>query len=127
MLPHEASWPLPATVPSLSILLARGPPPDAEQIEKDLHRVGRLELGITDADAKSHRASLRCLLHGWCWCCEGYSQAMSHVGASLVATSSDVEGAFVSFAWLMRSLPADFFDEGHRIEARALRVLAALR
>ena len=53
---------------------------------------------------------------------------MSHVAASLlVSAANDAENAFVSFAWLMRSLPPNYFDEGYRVEVRALRILAALR
>ncbi|KAL1522771.1 hypothetical protein AB1Y20_017743 [Prymnesium parvum] len=127
MLPHDSDWPLPASVPSLAHLLARGAPRDAEDIEKDLHRVGRKQLGVEDADAEAYQDSLRQVLHAWCWCSRGYAQSMSHVAASLVAAAPNVDGAFCSFAWLMLSLPSNFFDDGHRVEVRALRILAAQR
>ena len=128
-LPHDCDWPLPPGIPSISSLEARGAPADAEQIEKDLHRAGRQALGVTDADAEAHRDALRRVLYAWCWCSDsGYSQAMSHIGASLlVAATHDVDGAFLSFAWLMRTLPSNYYDEGCRVEVRALRILAALR
>ena len=114
MLPHECDWPLPPGVPTLSILTVRGAPADAEQIDKDLHRAGRQALGVADADAAAHRESLRKVLYVWCSAC-AYSQAMSHVGASLVAAAAlDAEDAYLSFAWLMSSLPPDYYGEGFR-------------
>ena len=109
MLPHECGWPLPPKVPSFGALDARSPPSDAEQIEKDLHRAGRLELGVPDDDLESHYSALRRVLRAWCWASDGqgYSQAMSRLGAMLlVAADNDPKEAFTSFAWLMRSLHA---------------------
>lgn len=126
-LPHQADWPLPASVPSLASLLARSPPREADQIERDLHRVGRAQLGIDDDHADAFVSRLRQLLHAWCGRGEGYAQAMSHIAAILVADAQDVEGAFCTFAWLMVSLPSDYFDLGHRVDVRALRLLAAAR
>ena len=131
-LPHDGGWPLPPTVPSFSSLDLRGAPSadDAEQIEKDLHRSGRLELGVTDDEVEAHYASLRRILHAWCHASNGnYSQAMGRIGMTLVVTAgpSNPEGAFLSFAWLMRSLPPTYYDNEYRVDARALRLLAAWR
>ena len=103
-----------------------------EQIDKDLHRAGRKELGVADEDATAHRTALRRLLFAWCILSEPhgwhYCQAMSLIGAGLlVSTAHNVEEAFVLFVRLMNSLPARFFDErleGARVEVRALRILA---
>ena len=133
MLPHDCGWPLPPTVPTFASLDARDLPPDADQIEKDLHRAGRLELGVADADVEAHYAALRSILRAWCWAStagtrQSYSQAMSRVGATLlVAVENDAERAFLSFAWLMRSLPRNYYDTGYLVDVRALRLLAAWR
>ena len=126
-LPHENGWPLPPAVPSFSSLDARDLPTDAEQIEKDLHRAGRLELGITDTDVQRHYIALRRLLRAWCQLAP-YSQAMSRVGATLLLTTDhDAEKAFTSFAWLMSAMPKSYYDTGYMTDVRALRLLAAWR
>ena len=129
-LPHENEWPLPPSIASFASLDARELPVDADQIERDLHRAGRIELGVADADVDDHYAALRRVLRAWCWAApaQGYSQAMSRIAATLlVSAGNDAEKAFLSFAWLMRSLPGGYYDLGHRIEVRALRLLAAWR
>lgn len=126
-LPHENEWPLPPTVPSFSSLDARELPKDAEDIEKDLHRAGRLDLGISDADVQQHYEALRRVLRAWCHI-GSYSQAMSRVGATLLAnTDHDAEKAFLSFSWIMCALPKGYYDAGYLTDVRALRLLAAWR
>ena len=104
-----------------------------EQIDKDLSRAGRLELGVHDDDAAAHREGLRQLLSRWVSSqpTQGYHQAMCFIGASLLhAELLDVDRAYASFAAVMRSLPAGYYGEalvGCRADVRALRYLAASR
>jgi hypothetical protein len=104
-----------------------------EQIDKDLSRAGRLELGVHDDDAAAHREGLRQLLSRWVSSQpnQGYHQAMCFIGASLLhAELLDVDRAYASFAAVMRSLPAGYYGEalvGCRADVRALRYLAASR
>ena len=104
-----------------------------EQIDKDLPRAGRLELGVHDDDAAAHREGLRQLLSRWVSSQpnQGYHQAMCFIGASLLhAELLDVDRAYTSFAAVMRSLPAGYYGEaliGCRADVRALRYLAASR
>jgi hypothetical protein len=133
MLPHAAAWPLPPSIASFASLDRCPLPTDADQIEKDLHRAGRLELGVADDDLEAHLTALRRVLRAWCHASngQGYSQAMSRIAASLlVAADNDAEMAFLSFAWLMRTLPGDYYEgstTGYRVDVRAMRILAAWR
>lgn len=104
----------------------------AAQIDKDLHRAGRQDLGVKDADAERHREALRRLLNAWAaQPDEVYHQAMCFIAASLlVAENLDVERAYAAFVGVMCALPAGYYGEGLegcRIEVRALRHLAARR
>ena len=99
----------------------------AIEIDRDLHRAGRHDLKISDADAPGHRACLRTLLMRWCSNGGNYHQAMSHIGAvMLVHDSHDAERAFSRFESLMNCLPAGYYDEmctGCRVEVRAMCLL----
>ncbi len=103
----------------------------AEQIDKDLHRAGRVELGVGDSDLAAHRDGLRTVLRRWAsQPNQSYHQAMCFVGATLLVWEQDVDCAFAKFAAVMRSLPADYYGDalvGCRADVRALRHLAASR
>ena len=131
-------------VPTLAAIEAVGATPSAEsaeQIDKDIGRAGRIELGVADNDATEFGASLRRLLRAWCaldaadssagsasFC---YCQAMSLVGATvLVGRNHDVDAAFDFFRELMMTLRPEFYGRslrGCRVEVRALLLLATSR
>jgi len=103
-------------------------PEDQAQIEMDLHRCGREELGVSDEDAASHRAGLRRVLLSFC-ADRPYCQALSHVAAALlVLTSGDEADALKLLALLATTLAPDFYGApdlvGARAEIGALVILA---
>ena len=128
-------------------LEARASTQTKDLIDRDLHRVGRQGLNVSDAAAVTHRDALRSVLLAWCVeHPDDYHQAMSHVAAALLvagsdaptATSSDecaptaapydVDLTYHRFRLLVASLPACFYDDalrGCRVEVRALWLLAS--
>ena len=88
---------------------------EAEEIDRDLHRAGRAELGVSDDEAADHRRALRRVLRAWCILRPeiGYAQAMNQVAAAaLVMCDHSETKALLLFVKLLRSLPPDFYGRG---------------
>ena len=104
---------------------------DLDVIEADLQRAGRIELGVSDADAAAVSAALRRVLHAWCRTAPevGYSQGMHFVAAALLVDSGlDVEAGFRRFARLLRRLPEDWYTNAlARSPCRCCCLLLSLR
>lgn len=102
----------------------------AAQIELDLLRCGRQELGVRDIDAEAHRGCLRRVLTAAAGCGIPYNQALGHVAAAVLVLSSHAESKSLQLLQLfVHSLPKNFYSSGAssrvcRVEVCALVELA---
>jgi hypothetical protein len=96
---------------------------EADQIERDLHRSGRAELGADDT-LELHCARLRSVLRAWCVLRPdiGYCQGLNFVAAAMLcACEQEVAPAFSLFVLLLSRLPRDFCAPRRRSNHRPAR------